>query len=88
MDLNDLLTVSNSDLTDEELELKISVLRKLRIVQEDEPDTEEDAIRTTRKPKVKSNRDQQIESLLASLSPEERASLDKILQARRVDGQR
>jgi len=90
MDLNDLLTLPNSQLTDDELELKISVLRKLRIVQEEELDTEDDASSTRRiakKPKVKSNKEQQMESLLNSLSPEEKAKFDELLaKARRGNG--
>ena len=82
MDLNDLLTLPNAELSDDELELKISVLRKLRVVQEEENETEDDTpgvAKPKRKPKVKSNKENQIDSLLKSLSPEEKKRFDELL---------
>ena len=96
MILTDLLVTPNADLTDEELERKISVLRKLRVFQTEEIETEdgvdedgEPIIRTTkvRKPKsIKSNKARRIDDLLTGMSAEDQKDFLRLVAERKANG--
>jgi len=93
MTLKELLNLPNKDLTDDELEVKISVLRKMRIAAEDTKPEDNDLelgeageVRSFKKHKPstpKSNKDKQISSLLDGLTPEEEKFFMQRLAERR-----
>jgi len=96
MILTDLLETPNADLTDEEVERKINVLRKLRVFQTEEIETEdgidedgEPIIRTTKVHKakaIKSNKSKRINDLLTGMSEQDKADFMKLLAERKAAG--
>ncbi len=74
--LHELLEKPIGELTDDELETKINVLKKLRVVQEIVDDI---ADTKTKVRHVKSNKDRQMDDLLSGLSKEELHELEAIL---------
>ena len=73
MQLKDLLQKPVGELTDDELETKINVLKKLRVVQEIVDDIAGTKMKVHR---IKSNKDRQMDDLLGGLSKEELKELE------------
>jgi len=85
MTVEDLLTKTNAELSDEELELKIAVLSKMRITKEAETDEGDDEEGTDvqmigkKAPRIKSNLSKRVDDLFNKMSPEQLAKLDALL---------
>ena len=78
MQLRDLLQKPIGELTDDELEAKIHVLKRLRVVQED--DTERPKAKVHH---IKSNKDRQMDDLLSGMTKEEMQELEAILSKKK-----
>lgn len=70
MELCDLINKSVSEMTTEELEESIMILKNMKIIK-----TEDGSIQT----KVKSNKHKQIESMVSKLTPEQKKALSALL---------
>ncbi len=84
MQLQELLEKPLDELTDDELEAKIHVLKKLRVMQEEDSTSLGPAKAKVRH--IKSNKDRQMDDLLGGLSKEELNELEAILVKKKIEG--
>ena len=73
--LEDLISKPNSELTSEELEVKIKALRSLNFKTGKTPATP----KSKSAPKGKSNKDKQIDNAIKKMSPEQKAKMKELM---------